>query len=239
MRALHKILVVDDDPVVGKSFDRVLTKKGYNVITAASGEEALRKLAAEDYDVVYTDIKMPGMSGLDVAERVKAKRPWTPVVIITGYGSAEHEARAEKAGVNEFLHKPLSPDMIEGSARKALAAATAPAPVATEPKPEAAPEPKAKESLAKNILLFLVSPFFGLAYIVAFPFVAGAMMAWIAAGALGKQDALRAVGRVARHAGMVLAAPFIGLAFIVAFPVIGLGLMAWYGGAALMKRTAE
>jgi CheY-like chemotaxis protein len=236
MTALRKVLVVDDDPVVGKSFDRVLTKKGYVVVTAESGEEALRKLAAEEYDVVYTDIKMPGMSGLEVAERVKAKRPWTPVVIITGYGTAESEARAEKAGVREFLHKPLSPDMIEGSARKALEAAPVPVEVTAIPA-EAAPAPK--ESLLKNILLFLLSPFFGLAYIVLFPFVAGAMMAWVAAGAIGKQDALRNIGRIMGHAGMLAAAPLIGLGFIIAFPVIGAALLAWYAGAALVERSAK
>ena len=116
MTALHKVLVVDDDPVVRKSFDRVLSGKGYAVITAENGEEALRKLAEENYDVVYTDIRMPGMDGLEVAEKVRARRPWTPVVIITGYGTEAAEARAEAAGVSNFLHKPLTPEMITGSA---------------------------------------------------------------------------------------------------------------------------
>src|SRR3974390_1226846 len=120
MAAVRKVLVVDDDPVIAKSFHRVLSTKGYAVITAASGAEALKKLAAEEYDVVYTDIRMPGMSGLEVAEQVKAQRPWTPVVIMPGYGSAEHEARAKAAGVAAFLNKPLSPDMIEQSAVSAL-----------------------------------------------------------------------------------------------------------------------
>ena len=84
MNALRKVLVVDDDPVVGRSFDRVLSGKGYAVITAVSGQEALKKLETEEYDAVFTDIKMPGMSGLEVAERVKEKRPWLPVVIVTG-----------------------------------------------------------------------------------------------------------------------------------------------------------
>ena len=75
MSTPKKILVVDDDPVIGKSFDRVLSGKGYAVITAADGEEALRKLSSETYDVVFTDIRMPGMSGLEVAERVKASQP--------------------------------------------------------------------------------------------------------------------------------------------------------------------
>lgn len=84
MSALRKVLVVDDDPVVGKSFDRVLSAKGYIVVTAENGAAALERLAKEEYDAVYTDIKMPGMSGLEVAEKVKARRPWTPVVIVTG-----------------------------------------------------------------------------------------------------------------------------------------------------------
>ena len=87
MNASRKVLVVDDDPAVRKSIDRVLTGKGYAVITAENGEEALRKLNEEKYDLVYTDIRMPGMSGLEVAEQVKARKPWTPVVIITGYGT--------------------------------------------------------------------------------------------------------------------------------------------------------
>ena len=124
MTALRKVLVVDDDPAVRKSFDRVLSGKGYAVITAETGEDALRKLNEEKYDIVYSDIRMPGMSGLEVAENVKARRPWTPVVIITGYGTDAAEARAKAAGVASFLHKPLSPEMIEDSARDVLAAPT-------------------------------------------------------------------------------------------------------------------
>ena len=88
--------------------------------------EALNKFSKEDYDAVFTDIKMPGMDGLEVAERVRAKRPWTPVVIITGYGSAENEERAEAAGVRGFLRKPLSPEMIETSLDAAVAKALPP-----------------------------------------------------------------------------------------------------------------
>ena len=84
MRAIHKVLVVDDDPVVGKSFNRVLSNKGYAVITAANAHEALTKLKEGGFDAVFTDIRMPGMDGLELAERVKARTPWTPVVIITG-----------------------------------------------------------------------------------------------------------------------------------------------------------
>src|SRR3990172_4144311 len=109
MRTLRKVLVVDDDPVVGKSFDRVLSGKGYAVISERNGEEALRKLNNENYDVVFTAIKMPGMSGLEVAERVKARQPWLPVVILTRYGTHANEARARAAGGWGFFRQPLSP----------------------------------------------------------------------------------------------------------------------------------
>jgi len=227
MSALRKVLVVDDDPVVGKSFSRVLSRKGYAVITAADGEEALKKLATEDYDVVYTDIKMPGMSGLEVAERVKAKRPWTPVVIITGYGTAEHEARAKAAGVSGFLHKPLSPEMIEESAREVIAVAA--------PEEEATESPVRKESVLKNIALFFAAPFIALAYIIAFPFVGAAMLVWFAGKAAANRRLGVTVGKAAKSTGLLVAAPFIALACLVLFPFIGLAMLAWIGGRAALK----
>ena len=128
-----RILVVDDDPVVAKSINRVLTAKGFAVINAQSGEEALKKLKNETYDVVFTDIKMPGLSGIEVAERIKASQPWLPVVIVTGHGSRENQARADAVGVSDFLNKPLSPEMIERSASKALEAHHPPATEPTHP----------------------------------------------------------------------------------------------------------
>lgn len=235
MRALHKILVVDDDPVVGKSFDRVLSEKGYAVITARNGEEALKKLAEENYDAVFTDIKMPGMDGIEVAERVKARRPWLPVVIVTGYGTADNEARAEAAGVSEFLHKPLSPEMIEGSARKALLEKERAAATETATEPAVAPLPAAaiEESAWKSIALAIAAPFVGLAYVIAFPIIGLGMLAWMGAKALVPAK----VARFLKNAALFFAAPFIGLAYTVAFPLIGLGLLAWMGAKALVKRA--
>ena len=237
MTATRKVLVVDDDPVVRKSFDRVLTGKGYAVITAENGEEALRKLADEKYDVVYTDIRMPGMNGLEVAEQLKAKQPWTPVVIITGYGTEEAEARAKAAGVSNFLHKPLSPETIEGSARTALAV---PEP-AVEPEVEpvietqpAAAEEAGPRSPVLNILLFFAAPFIGLAYIIAFPFVGMGVIAVFAARAANKVAVLNKIGRALKFAGLFLAAPFLGLAYVTIFPIVGLVMLAWMGGRAML-----
>ena len=107
MSASRKILVVDDDPVVAKSFKRVLAAKGYAVLTAENGEDALKKLGAEKYDLVFTDIKMPGMSGIEVAERVKDSQPWLPVVIITGYADKAEKGRIAALGVAKMLSKPF------------------------------------------------------------------------------------------------------------------------------------
>ena len=168
-----RVLVIDDDPVIGKSIDRVLSGKGYAVITAGDGAQALDKLAREDYDMVYTDIRMPGMDGVEVARQIKASRPWLPVVIITGYGSQASEAEAKAVGVTAFLHKPLSPAMIEESAQDAL---RKPEPAAAAP--VAAAEPAAQPSALKNVLLFFAAPFIGLAYAIALPFVGFGMLVW-------------------------------------------------------------
>jgi len=256
MSALRKVLVVDDDPVVGKSFDRVLSGRGYAVITAASGQEALSKLETEDYDVVYADIKMPGMSGLEMAERVKERRPWLPVVIVTGYGSPENEARAEAAGVSGFLRKPLAPEMIEGSAQKAFTekdataqSANVAAPIA-QPAAAAAPAQSGAKNLVrflKNVALFFAAPFVGLAYILAFPIVGLGMLAWTAIQAQKKKSEAAAALQPAAPAkpsalktmALMLAAPFIGLAYVIVGPILGLGLLLWSGFQAWGKLGAK
>ena len=188
MKHKAQVLVIDDDAVVGRSFDRVLSSKGYDVDTALSGEEGLEDMDRHQYDVVFTDIKMPGMDGIEVAERIRAKCPWTPVVVITGYGTTENEARASVLGVSGFVRKPLTPELIEQVTRKALESRVEP----IEEPVEAANEARApaKPSLLRNrvpvselkgwrkvgriitnILLFLASPFIALSYIIALPIV--------------------------------------------------------------------
>lgn len=236
MTAPRKVLVVDDDPVVGKSFDRVLSGKGYAVITARNGEEALSKISNENYDVVFTDIKMPGMSGLEVAERIKASQPWLPVVIVTGYGSDAYEARAHAAGVSGFLRKPLSPDMIEGSTDKALHErdATVLTQATVEEAVPAEPEAARKESTARNIALFFAAPFIGLAYIMAMPFVALGMLAWFGAKAAAKR--VQKLAPATKHIAMLISAPFVGLVFILAIPFVGIAMLLWFGTRALLGR---
>jgi CheY-like chemotaxis protein len=178
MNAKLQVLVIDDDAVVGRSFDRVLSEKGYDVSTALSGEEALETMENTAFDVVFTDIKMPGMDGLEVTERIKARCPWTPVVVITGYGTEDNESKASVLGASGFVRKPLTPEMIESITLKAV---NDPAPtVDVVETPDELVEvesvieaevPKAKNSVAKNVALFFASPFIALGYVIALPFV--------------------------------------------------------------------
>ncbi|MCJ7814981.1 MAG: response regulator, partial [Xanthomonadales bacterium] len=168
MKTRAQVLVIDDDAVVGRSFERVLTEKGYDVVTALSGEEGLKDMYARDYDLVFTDIKMPGIDGIEVAERIKAKCPWTPVVVITGYGTEENEARASVLGVNGFVRKPLTPDMIESITLKALEKQPVSQPAANEDTAPAAPQVRELKGwgkalrIVRNIALFFLAPFIAL-----------------------------------------------------------------------------
>jgi len=183
-----QVLVIDDDAVVGRSFDRVLTGKGYEVSTALSGEEALKTMNESDFDVVFTDIKMPGMDGLEVAERIKARCPWTPVVVITGYGTTENEARASVLGVSGFIRKPLTPEIIESVTLKAVHEAdvilhAVERPVQAEVIEETVDKAARRSKTGlffKNIGLFFAAPFIALGYIIALPFVGFYMFAKLA-----------------------------------------------------------
>jgi CheY-like chemotaxis protein len=242
MSALHKVLVVDDDPVVGKSFNRVLSNKGYVVITAGNAQDALTKLQEGGYDVVFTDIRMPGMDGLELAERVKATQPWTPVVIVTGYGTPANEERAKAAGVSAFLRKPLSPEMIEGSAANALLEPS-PAIVALQeagPAEEAHAEPAKEESNLKKVALFVVAPFITLGFVLFLPFIGLGILAGMGIKVLAKAPVARKVLRFLKNVGLFIAAPFVGLVYVVMFPFVGAGMLAWMGLQALKKkRSAE
>jgi CheY-like chemotaxis protein len=254
MKALRKkVLVVDDDPVIGRSFDRVLSEKGYDVSTAPDGPQALASMSREDYDVVFTDIKMPGMDGLELAERIRKTRPWVPVVIITGYGTPANAARAEAAGVWGFLDKPLSPGtierstraalrVIEGGARKTEREPTAALLVPVEAVAEAKPAVVASEARAENravtvlksVGLYLAAPFCAIAYMVATLFVMLGTLAWIAVRPLAKR--LGSIVPFLKNAGLFFAAPFVGLAYVIAFPFVGAGLLLWRAAKALRKQ---
>ena len=105
-----KILVVDDELIVRESLGGWLERDGHSVDKAASGEEALEKCEKVRYDILLLDIKMEGMSGLEVLKRVKEIDPDVSVVMITAYGSIPSAIEAMKSGAYEYLLKPFDPD---------------------------------------------------------------------------------------------------------------------------------
>jgi len=105
-----KILVVDDELIVRESLGGWLERDGHKVEKAASGEEALEKCQNTRYDILLLDIKMEGMSGLEVLKKVKETDPDVSVVMITAYGSIPSAIEAMKSGAYEYLLKPFDPD---------------------------------------------------------------------------------------------------------------------------------
>ena len=116
----EKILVVDDDASLRRVLEYNLAKEGYAVLTADSGEQALALLDAERVDLLITDIKMPGMDGMDLLRRVRQASPETQVIVITAFGTIEMAVEAMKAGAFEYVTKPFNRDELSLAVRKAL-----------------------------------------------------------------------------------------------------------------------
>jgi len=110
MQAL-KILVVDDDPVTRSLLTKRLTKDDYQVETAASGVDAVRMISHAYYDVILTDLMMPGgVDGIGVLETAKENNLKTEVILITAHGSIDNAIVAMKKGANDYLQKPINMD---------------------------------------------------------------------------------------------------------------------------------
>ena len=111
MEQNRSILIVDDELGVRESL-KMIFKPIYQVHTAANGEEALRSIQKEKIDLVTLDLKMPGLSGLEVLREIKKNHPFIGVIIITGYGSGENAMEAIRYGA-EFITKPFNvPDIL-------------------------------------------------------------------------------------------------------------------------------
>ena len=114
------VLVVDDEPVVLKSCDRILTPEGFTVKGASSVKEAMGLLQNGDFDIVITDLKMPEMGGIDLIRWIKEQNPATGIVVITGYPSQETIKDALHLGIIDYLPKPFSPALLIDVASKAV-----------------------------------------------------------------------------------------------------------------------
>lgn len=118
--ALARILVVDDEPGTSKAIVRALNMSGYQADEAASGNQALARLALSSYDLMLLDLNMPGMDGLEVMRRVQQSHPNMQVIIFTAYATLESAIAAVKAGASDYLLKPCKLKDIEAAIERAL-----------------------------------------------------------------------------------------------------------------------
>jgi YesN/AraC family two-component response regulator len=115
-----KILVVDDEITVCKSIRQAIVSEDYEVDTALSGEEALKKDKDKTYDLVITDLMMPGISGLDLLQKLKGARPGMNVIMVTGYPTIKTAVQSVKLGAFDYLPKPFTPAELRGLVSRAF-----------------------------------------------------------------------------------------------------------------------
>ena len=118
--AQPRILVIDDDEVARESSQVLLSRWGYQVGLAASGEEGLEILRAEPHDLVLLDLAMPGIGGLEVLRLVGDIDPTLICIMVTGHATLQHAVEAMKLGAYDFLAKPFSPDELRMAVRRGL-----------------------------------------------------------------------------------------------------------------------
>jgi DNA-binding NtrC family response regulator len=120
---MKDVLVVDDEQQMLVAIRDTLVRKGFQVTTASSGSDAVGKLQKTFFQAVLTDVRMPGLSGLDLLRQVKKISPATPVILLTGHGTVEDAVAALKQGAYDYLMKPFSARQLTETLDKAVSAA--------------------------------------------------------------------------------------------------------------------
>jgi len=114
------LLIVEDDPKVGESLGLLFKKKGYKILLASNGKEALHLFRQANVDLVITDVVMPKMDGIELLEAVKSHQPETEVIVISAQGTIEKAVQAMKLGAFDFIEKPINPKVMILLAERAL-----------------------------------------------------------------------------------------------------------------------
>lgn len=114
-----KLMLVDDETRFLATTKKLLTKKGYDVLTADGGAQALSVLASKTVHVIILDVKMPGMDGLETLRAIKKDFPLVEVIMLTGHGTVESAVEGLKSGATDFLNKPADIDELLVKAEEA------------------------------------------------------------------------------------------------------------------------
>jgi DNA-binding NtrC family response regulator len=210
MNAQKKVMFVDDEEGVRVSWNRYLSAHGFDVTTAEDGAKAISKLRNEEVDVVVSDLKMPGVDGIQLLEWIHSKRPDTQFILLTGYGNEEVERTVRKLGAFDYLNKPISPDTL-------AAVVTAATHLKLFPKVEA--PVAADAALEESVATAVEEP-------------------TVETRAVEEEEVVQKSGlrRTAEIVGGLIAAPILGLAFVIFLPVIGFGALFWMLGESLWDR---
>jgi len=118
--SVARILVVDDEPIVCESLKRILDEEGYEAESALSGKEAFEKMKGHPFDIVITDLKMPGIDGMEVLKTFRKDYPDSIVIMITGFSTVETAVEAMKLGAFDYIPKPFTPDEVAVVVKKAI-----------------------------------------------------------------------------------------------------------------------
>jgi DNA-binding NtrC family response regulator len=115
-----KILIIDDDPSITRSLELAFVERGFEVITSNDGKKGLEKFEEGGVAIILTDLKMPGMDGIEILRKVKERSPETEVIIITGHADVPSAIQAMKLGAYDYISKPLNLDELEVLVERAL-----------------------------------------------------------------------------------------------------------------------
>ena len=118
--SVDNILVVDDEPAMRLAISESLIRKGYSVVVAEDGHDAIEKVRDGSFGMVITDMKMPKSDGMEVLRFVKEVSPDTPVVMVTAFGTISHAVEAMKIGASDYIVKPFSSDTLASTVKRSL-----------------------------------------------------------------------------------------------------------------------
>ena len=123
MKRKQTILVVDDEPMIRRIFERLLSEEGYTVLTASNGKEGLEVVRKKSLELVILDLKLPDMSGIDILRRIRRLRKNVEVIVITGHGTMKTVRAAMGLGAYDYITKPFDDNHVRALVENALSPA--------------------------------------------------------------------------------------------------------------------
>ena len=108
-----RILIIEDDEEMRSLLEDVLGEEGFKTESVSNGSDGLRKVTKESFDLILTDIRMPGLTGLDILPVIKRLQPEAPVIVITAFGNEEIHRRSVEKGAAGYLEKPIHMDKLK------------------------------------------------------------------------------------------------------------------------------